>query len=89
VICLEILRQRLRAGDAAPRCSAARRHPRRVRFAARTGLLALGALWSIALGWQLLRRSDQTLARRGAALAMLILAIGGILWPWIQLFYVW
>jgi hypothetical protein len=55
----------------------------------RGGLLAMGALWSSLLGWQMLRRSAQGPVRRSAALAMLIVAIGGILWPWIQLFYVW
>ncbi|HMM77896.1 MAG TPA: 4Fe-4S binding protein [Gammaproteobacteria bacterium] len=55
----------------------------------RGGLLAIGALWSAVLGWQMLRRSDPAPARRAAALTMLIVAIGGILWPWIQLFYVW
>ncbi len=55
----------------------------------RGALLVSGALWSTALGWQMLRRSDPAPARRVAALAMLMIAIGGILWPWIQLFYVW
>jgi len=53
---------------------------------ARGVLLALAALWSIGLAWKMLR--DIELWRKALALGALVVAIGGNIFAWALLFYI-
>ena len=56
----------------------------------RGALLALAALWSLWLGGRMLfALPGASRAARLTALACLITAIGGIVLPWVYLFYIW
>jgi polyferredoxin len=57
--------------------------------AARAMVLAFAASWSLYLAYGIVSRVNTTLVSRYLALAAVGFAIGGIIVPWVLLFYIW
>ena len=56
---------------------------------ARAAVLTLAVSWSLVLAWQVIGRIGGPLARRVLALSAVGIAIGGVVMPWVFLFYLW
>ncbi|GBG13362.1 cytochrome C oxidase [Novimethylophilus kurashikiensis] len=56
---------------------------------ARALVLAFAAAWSLHLAYGVISRQNRTLAARYCSLAAVAMAIGGIIVPWVLLFYIW
>lgn len=56
---------------------------------ARAAVLAFAAGWSLALALGIIRREKATPARAWAVLMAIAVAIGGVIAPWVMLFYIW